>query len=82
MTFNASKCVHMQLGKDRPSFTLYVNGSAIPQNSRIKYLGVYIQSDLKWHYHTLEITKKSNKALGLIIRCLLYAISDTKMIFF
>ena len=61
MAFNASKCVHMQLGEDRPSFTLlYVNGSAIPQNNSIKYLSVYIQRDLKLHHHTLEITKKSN----------------------
>lgn len=82
MTFNASKCVHMQLGKDRPSFTLYMNGSAIPQSNSVKYLGVYIQSDLKWHHHTLEITKKSNKALGLITRCLFNASSDTKMISF
>ena len=50
MTFNASKCVH----KDRLSFTLYMNVSATSQNNSIKYLGVYIQSDLKWHLHTLE----------------------------
>ena len=75
-------CVHMQLDKDRPSFTLYLNGSAIPQNNGIKYLDVYIQSDLKWHPHTLEITKKSNKARGLITRCLFNVSSDTKMIFF
>ena len=80
MTFNASKCVYMQLGKDRPSFTLYMNGSAIPQNNSNKYL--YIQSDLKWHHHTLGITKKSNKALGLITRCLFNASSDTKMVSF
>ena len=78
MTFNANMCVHMQLGKDRPSFTLYMHGSAIPQNNSIKYLGVYIQRHLKWYHHTLEITKKSNKALGLITRCLFNASSDTK----
>ena len=82
MTFNAAKCVHMELGKDQPSFTLYMNGSAIPQSNSLKYLGVYIQNDLKWHSHTLEVIKKSNKVLGLLNRCLFSASDKTKIISF
>ena len=33
-----------------------------------KYLGVTIQSDLKWHKHIQLITSKANQALGLLKR--------------
>ena len=33
-----------------------------------KYLGVIIQSDLKWHLHIQSITSKANQMLGLLKR--------------
>ena len=31
-----------------------------------KYLGIIIQSDLKWHLHIQSITSKANQMLGLL----------------
>ena len=54
MSFNPTKCIHMELGKDLPDFTFYMNNTPIPQsNNSLMYLGVHIQSDLKWQQHTL-----------------------------
>lgn len=82
MSFNPTKCIHMELGKDLPDFTLYMNNTPIPQSNSLKYLGVHIQSDLKWQQHTLNIIKQSNKCLGMIRRCLFNASSKTKMLAF
>ena len=49
MLFNPDKCMHMEVGRDAPAFKLFMNDIAIPQTSSLKYLGVYIQSDLKAH---------------------------------
>ena len=72
----------MELGKDLPDFTFYMNNTPIPQSNSLKYLGVHIQSDLKWQQHTLNIIKQSNKCLGMIRRCLFNASSKTKMLAF
>ncbi|KAF6039593.1 SPHK1 [Bugula neritina] len=72
----------MTLGKNLPSFRLFINGVAIPQTCGLKYLGVYIQSDLKWHEHTVNTVKKGNKLLAMIGRCLFSASTETKMITF
>jgi len=42
MSFNPNKCMHMALGKNLPSFMLFMNGVAIPQTCSLEYLGVYI----------------------------------------
>jgi len=82
MSFNPNKCMHMTLGKNLPSFRLFINGVAIPQTCGLKYLGVYIQSDLKWHEHTMNTVKKGSKLLAMIGRCLFSASTETKMITF
>ncbi|KAF6029098.1 hypothetical protein EB796_012592 [Bugula neritina] len=74
--------MHMTLGKNLPSFRLFINGVAIPQTCGLKYLGVYIQSDLKWHEHTMNTVKKGSKLLAMIGRCLFSASTETKMITF
>ena len=73
MLFNPDKCIHMELGKDLPSLTLFMNGVAIPKTNCIKYLGVLIQSDLKWHGHIQNIVNKSNATLFMMMRCLFNA---------
>ena len=82
MSFNPSKCLHMQLGKDQPDFKLYMGVVEIPQTKVLKYLGVFIQNDLKWHEQALSVVKKGNKALGLIKRCLFDASTKTKLLAF
>jgi len=70
MPFNAGKCIHIQIGKSRPDFTLYLGGVEIPSSNTLKYLGINFTSDLKWAAHITTITKKTNKTLGLLRRCL------------
>ena len=41
--------MHMEVGRDTPAFKLFMNDIAISQTSSLKYLAVYIQSDLKAH---------------------------------
>jgi len=82
MSFNPKKCMHMALGKNLPIFKLFMNGVAIPQTCGLKYLGVYIQSDLKCHGHTMNTVKKGNRLLAMIRRCLFSASTKTKMIAF
>jgi hypothetical protein len=79
MRFNPTKCLHMTLGNKLPSFKLNMAGEEIPRSLNIKYLGVTIQSDLKWNIHMLNIVKKSNKTLGMVRRCLFGANSRTSM---
>ena len=43
MGFNTGMCMHMQLGRDKPSFTLVINNLNIP---KANYLGVFIQIEL------------------------------------
>lgn len=78
MEFNPKKCAHISVGNKFPSFTLYLNGTEIPKAESLKYLGVTIQNDLKWHSHISNITKKANKTLGMLRRCLHEANFRTK----
>ena len=39
-----------------------------PPDNTIKYLGVTIQSDLKWNHHIRSITAKASRTLGVIRR--------------
>ena len=41
--------MHMEVGRDTPAFKLFMNDIAISQIRSLKYLAVYIQSDLKAH---------------------------------
>ncbi|KAF6019972.1 CPS1 [Bugula neritina] len=68
--------------KKSSHFKLFMNGVAIPQTCGLKYLGVYIQSDLKCHGHTMNTVKKGNRLLAMIGRCLFSASTKTKMIAF
>lgn len=80
MQFNTKKCVHMQINKDTPDFRIKLNDQEIPTSTNMKYLGVCIQSDLKWHSHITNITGKANRALGNIKRSLNGAPVKTKLI--
>jgi len=82
MTFNASKCVHIKVGNDIPTFTLFLNGTEIPKSSSLKYLGITIQSNMKFDQHILNITKKANKNLGMLRRCLQGAPETTCLLAF
>ena len=80
MLFNSSKCVHMQIGFKTPEVRFYLGNDTIPTSDCIKYLGVYIQYDLKWKVHITTITAKANRSLGALRRNLNEAPSKTKII--
>lgn len=82
MLFNAKKCVHMQINRSSPDFRVKLNGEFIPTSDELKYLGLLIQSDLKWQKHIYKIEGKANKALGNLKRTLSDAPVKTKLLGF
>ena len=83
MYFNVKKCAHMFIGKQVSDIeNLLLNNEEIPRCDELKYLGVHIQNNLKWHKQIVHVTKKGNKVLGILKRCLSEASPRTKMIAF
>ena len=80
MSFNPGKCVHVQVGKPTPNLNITLGNEPIPSSDYIKYLGVHIQSNLKWNMHISTITAKANRSLGLIRRNLAEAPCKTKLV--
>ena len=79
MLFNPRKCVHVQIGKDAPDNNVTLGNETIPTSDSFKYLGVIIQSDLKWNSHITCITGKANRSLGILRRSLAEAPVKTKL---
>ena len=55
-------------------FTLSLNRNTIFESTKIKYLGVIMDSKLTWKHHIFELNKKLNRAVGMLyklrkIRC-------------
>jgi hypothetical protein len=82
MPFNNKKCQHMQVGKETPDFTLFLNGEPISTTRQMKYLGVTIDCHIKWNTHVSNVVKQATKRLGMIKRCLDGANTKTKVIAF
>lgn len=57
-----------------------ISNVAIEKVPAIKYLGVYIASDLSWYKHIEYITTKASKTLGFIRRNLYFANQATKLL--
>ena len=71
MKLNASKCFVMSVLHPRRSNIVSpyrIQNHVLSTVQHYKYLGVTIQSDLKWHKHIQLITSKANQALGLLKR--------------
>ncbi len=70
MKFNQTKCEKMTIPVKRspivPEYTFH--GHVLAITTKAKYLGIIIQSDLKWNTHISNITKKSNQMVGLLRR--------------
>ena len=82
MQFNAKKCVHVQIGENLPDTTTVLGNNRIPCASSFKYLGVQIDSSLKWKTHVTTIVAKANRTLGMVKRGLRAAPIKTKTIAF
>ena len=48
--------------------TLSLNRIKIFESTKIKYLGVIMDSKLTWKHHIFELRKKLNKAVGMIYK--------------
>ena len=67
MTFNASKCKIMSIGRIRdtpPSF--HLNGTSVECVSCLRYLGVWLDSKLSWKPHIQKVAEKALLRLGVI----------------
>ena len=71
MRLNTSKCFVLRISHPRRDriITLYkAHDHFLSSVKHYKYLGVIIQSDLKWHKHIQSITSKANQTLALLKR--------------
>ena len=80
MCFNSRKCVHIKIGAALPDLELKLDNEAIPQASALKYLGIQIDSSLKWNNHITLIVSKANRTLGMVKRGLKEAPIKTKLL--
>lgn len=87
LKFNVGKCAHMRisrrLGGRRPlvavpHYTLC--GENLPRSESEKYLGVTIQSNLKFDQHIQTVISRSNSLLGLLKRNLAQCSVPAKLI--
>lgn len=71
MEFHPAKCEFIRFSRKKTKThtpTYLLHQEAIPQVHTTKYLGVKIQSDLKWNSHIEYITTKASTSLGLMKR--------------
>ena len=80
MLFNAKKCVHIQVGKSEPDIRVKLGDSLIPSSDSFRYLGVQIDSSLKWKTHITNIVAKANRTLGMVKRGLRHATVKSKLV--
>lgn len=70
MAFHPDKCNVLSISRNknpiRHTYTLH--GNTLEHVDKAKYLGVTIQSDLKWHHHVNNISNKANSTLGFLKR--------------
>ena len=56
----------MHLENNNPCYTYFIGGGLLQSVKEHKDLGVLMDSNLKFHNHTLAVAGKTNQILGLI----------------
>ena len=82
LRLNPSKCGAFLISNKRKplTFTYMINGLAISWNSIMKYLGVYIQSNLSWSHHCRAVSAKAKQSLNYLHHSLWGATTATKSV--
>ena len=70
MCFHPDKCNVLSITQKQKSikFTYKLHGHSLEKTDSTKYLGITLQSNLKWDKHTNSITSKANQTLGFLRR--------------
>ena len=73
LTLNVSKTKYIIFGTKRKhnvesNLSVSINGISIERVANIKFLGVFIDEDLNWKYHTSQVSLKVSKSLGILNR--------------
>jgi len=79
MNFNAKKCsiIAFKPQKAIPSYTL--DGTILEHTDHTKYLGVTLQSDLRFDYHIANKIGTARQQIGMIRRALYWAPENAKL---
>ena len=81
MEFNPSKCWVMNVNPSRKVDHTYhynIHGIDLVEVNTLKYLGVHLSDDLKFHKHINELCAKANQQLGMLRRNLFFLFPDHK----
>ena len=82
MRFQPVRCNMMQLTRKHSNTTSYtLEGTVLENVDNIKYLGVTISNDFKWHEwntHISNICTKANRTLGFLRQTLFSCPQDVK----
>ena len=71
MELNIAKCcsMHITLSQQHKiSHTYHIHNTQLSVVNQCKYLGIVIQSDLRWNSHVDQITAKANQTLAMLKR--------------
>ena len=68
MVFNASKChiMHVSRSSSSHQYLYQFRGVVLSSVTSEKYLGVYLNHDLKWSHHIDQVTAKAARKLGFV----------------
>ena len=80
MAFHPDKCNVLSITRNKTPIkhTYTLHGHELEHVDEAKYLGVTIQSDLKWESHVNNICNKANKTLGFLRRNLTISSTSVK----
>jgi len=67
LSFNLDKCKSITFSRSNchPS-SISLNGSIIPEVSNLKFLGVSLQSDMKWNLHLSSMLSKASRNMYIV----------------
>ena len=71
MELNIDKCCSMNVTPNqlyKISHSYYIHNAQLLVVNQCKYLGILIQSDLKWNSHVNYVTAKANQTLAMLKR--------------